>query len=190
MPIAGEAGKSEAQLETIRIRAMELRLSGKSYRKIAEALVAEGLTSSCTDMTAHAHVMHEVKRRAKELGEKAHDIRELEVARLDAILDAIWLRVEGGSLDHIETFLKVASRRAKLLGLDAATRHEVKTTDERKSLSDAELHQRTRALLERIEKASGYRDKRLDEKPIEGVIVRDVPSPARLPSIPDKTGQE
>lgn len=44
--------------------------------------------------------------------------RQEELARLDAIIKAVWPMVETGDKDAIASYMKVSERRAKLLGLD------------------------------------------------------------------------
>ena len=149
MPRAGEAGLTEEELQERRIKAMQLRLRGKSYPMIAREL-------KLSVSQAYQDVMHEVRKRSEELKENAEEVRSMEVERLDVIMDKLWDRIEGGSLDHIEVYFKVAHRRAKLLGLDAAGKSEVTINDNRpEHVPDADLYQRVRALQERLAKLPG-----------------------------------
>jgi orotate phosphoribosyltransferase-like protein len=91
-------------------KALSLRLRGKSYADIGDELgVSQG--------QAWLYVTNELKRRAKETGETADEVIKMEVARLDKILEAIFPRVEEGSIDHIGalSFLVWMLRRNKKL---------------------------------------------------------------------------
>jgi hypothetical protein len=53
----------------------------------------------------------------------------MEVERLDAVLMAIWAQVKQGNLSAVDRYIKVAQRRAELLGLDAPKRVDVTSDD-------------------------------------------------------------
>jgi len=59
----------------------------------------------------------------------AEEVRHLEVVRLDALLTAMWPKAMQGSGWAVERCLSIMERRARLLGLDAPTKHEVMTID-------------------------------------------------------------
>lgn len=107
-----------------RMQAVELRTRGKSYVEIAREL---GVPAK----VAYSIVSGALADLRKACREKTHELRELEVDRLDIIFrrlsDAVFPSVEDGEpvpIDAklIETILKVMERRAKLLGLDAPTK--------------------------------------------------------------------
>jgi hypothetical protein len=163
-------------------KALKLRLRGKSYADIGDEL---GVSSG----QAWSYVTKELQKRIKETSEDASEIIRLEVERLDKILEAMWDKVEAGSLDHTETYLRVAQRRSKLLGLDAATRHTVEVKDDRRKFTDKQLYDRFRALQERLAKA-GFKphpvlaERSPFEPAIEGEVVKEpdkVPAGARFP---------
>lgn len=54
----------------------------------------------------------------KTLREPADELRKLELDRLDEMAQCIWENVLAGDLDSIGTALRIAERRARLLGLD------------------------------------------------------------------------
>ena len=54
----------------------------------------------------------------KTLREPADDLRQLELTRLDAMLESISESVLAGDLDAISTALRISERRSRLLGLD------------------------------------------------------------------------
>lgn len=91
-----------------------------------------------------------IQRRAGGLLRPAEEVRTLEVARLDAMLLALWPQVKQGNQGAIEKALKVEERRAKLLGLDAPAKiapTDPTGEDEYSGLSDEELTRRLRAIL-------------------------------------------
>jgi hypothetical protein len=97
------------------LAALELRKAGATYQQIADQLgyaCAKG---------AHKAVQSALK---ATLREPADEVRELEIARLDAALLAIWRRVQGGDEKAIGRLLGIMERRARLLGLDAPKRSE------------------------------------------------------------------
>jgi hypothetical protein len=91
------------------MKAVELRLEGKSFTDIARELDYSSRTA------AYNAVYNELKKRAKEPVDK---LRMLELERLDALLVVIWKECLTGDEKKIETYLKIANRRAKLAGLD------------------------------------------------------------------------
>ena len=123
-------------------QALELRKGGASFPEIARAL---GYSAAAG---AYQAVMSALR---KTLKEPAEEVRTLEVARLDAMLLALWAQVKQGNQGAIDKALKVEERRAKLLGLDAP--NKVAPTDpsgEREygdPLTDDERIRRTAALL-------------------------------------------
>lgn len=101
-------------------QALELRKAGVSYTVIADKL---GYRSGSG---AHAAVGAALK---KTLQEPADDLRTLELERLDVAHLAIWQQVRSGNQGAIDRYLKIAERRAKLLGLDAPQRIAPTTPD-------------------------------------------------------------
>lgn len=124
------------------VEAVALRLQGCSYSTIAERL---GTTKS----VAHAAVARSLERTASTLQETADALREIELARLDALLLGVWVRATSGDVPSVGAAIRIAERRAKLLGLDAPVRREVSgpdgsplvpaTTADLTRLSDADL---------------------------------------------------
>jgi hypothetical protein len=99
-------------------QALDLRKGGASFPEIARALGYAGPAG------AYQAVMSALR---KTLKEPAEEVRTLELARLDAMLLALWPQVRQGNQGAVEKALKVAERRAKLLGLDMPTK--VASTD-------------------------------------------------------------
>jgi len=101
-----ELSAIEKQLE-----ALEMRKAGLPYQKIADALGYSNHSG------ARKAVIAAMK---KTLREPAEEVRELEIARLDDLINAVWhFRAKPEYLDRI---LKIMERRSKLLGLDAPTK--------------------------------------------------------------------
>jgi len=114
---------------------LEQRRGGHSYRVIAQLTIAkfkkEGLPKNYDDRYACDDVMTEIRRLHEQNQEKAQDIVDLEVVRLDAALSGIWNDVLNGHLGAIDRFLKISSRRADLLGLDAPKNLDIKSDGEK-----------------------------------------------------------
>lgn len=101
----------------LRVKITDLRKRGLSHRQIADQLGIAFQTSA-------KHVKRELGLLAKQAAENADEIRQLEVLRLDELLFALWPnRREPRYTDSI---LRVMSRRAELLGLDAPTKVDAK----------------------------------------------------------------
>lgn len=103
--------EQRAEMEIRRKKVWANLLAGLNYREIAEAL-------DCSIGT----VCNDVKEKLEELKEETiRDVEEwrtLEIARIDRIINGIWKRVVDGDLAAVDRFLKLAERKAKLLGLD------------------------------------------------------------------------
>jgi transposase-like protein len=93
-------------------RAVAMRRGGASYDQIARAI---GITRSA----ACKAVRRVLARIAREASEDAAELRALEQQRLDALLAAVWPRAAKGDLAAVDRALRIAERRARLLGLDA-----------------------------------------------------------------------
>jgi hypothetical protein len=126
------------------LAALELRKAGATYQAIASQLGYAGPRS------AHKAVASALKATLKE---PADAVRELELQRLDAMLLPLWRRVQQGDERAIDTALRIADRRAKLLGLEAPRRTELSgliATLGARDLSLKALTSEELAALERI----------------------------------------
>lgn len=125
---------------------LRLRKRGMSYSNIARATnlaVSDGQVTfdvgkDYDERRAHRDVMAELTRIRIDIAESVDDIRSIELERIDTALASVWGRIERplpanpnileraayeNSQDKaISTFLRLAERRAKLLGLDAPTK--------------------------------------------------------------------
>jgi hypothetical protein len=123
-----------------RLAALELRKQGKSFAAIAETL-------GCAVSNAYKMVMTALRETQVE---PAAEVRQIEIARLDAMLDALWPVVspnvlpltdaEGNvivsadpdrnvQVKAVMSAVKIMERRARLLGLDAPTKQEITGKD-------------------------------------------------------------
>jgi hypothetical protein len=100
-------------------QALELRKAGVDYRTIAERLGY-----------AHASGAYDAVKRALKALTKvpAEELRELECARLDAMLMGVWNAAKAGDDKAIQSVLRIMRRRADLLGLDAPLKREETVT--------------------------------------------------------------
>lgn len=97
-------------------QALALRLAGVPYDQIAEQLGYAGANG------AWKAVNSALKRTIQE---PADAVREVEIKRLDAALMAVWSQVKQGNLPAVDRFVKLAQRRADLLGLDAPKKTDI-----------------------------------------------------------------
>lgn len=120
-----EQGNHKGYSENIperQLAALKLRQAGMTYRDIGERL-------EVSHVTAYNDVQTMLDRVNEETREEATKVRDLEVARLDNALRAIYTRVLQGDLKAIEVMLKIQDRRAKFQGLDAPTKTETVGTN-------------------------------------------------------------
>ena len=94
-------------------QAMSLRAAGASYSQIGEAL-------RCTKKYAHELVMKGMAELAAQTIEDAQTVKLVELMRLDSMLMALWPSTKNPRT--ADTILRIAERRAKLLGLDAPSK--------------------------------------------------------------------
>ncbi|MFE9844684.1 hypothetical protein [Streptomyces goshikiensis] len=104
-------------------KAIRMKIEGATYTEIAAALGYSGRNAACADIrrALEKHVIEE--------GLAIEAWRELELARIDSLQQAIWPEAMEGNPRAIEAALKILDRRAKLLGLDSAIKLEVLTID-------------------------------------------------------------
>ena len=112
MPGSGESLTSPRRLTAAerQRQALELRKAGVTFETIATQLGYRNRSG------AYKAVMSALRRT---LQEPADEVRRLELERLDALLLALWSQARQGHQGAIDRCLKIAERRAKLLGLDA-----------------------------------------------------------------------
>lgn len=111
-------------------KVLDLRRKGYTHREIAvELRITRRQVSKVLD-DAYAAVARECK-------ESAEQQVRLQMDRLEWMLKSLNERIEGGHVGSVEAALRILERQAKLLGLDAPTKQEVKV--QYSELTDEEL---------------------------------------------------
>jgi len=101
--------------------ALELRTRGFTYEAIGEAL---GMSlSGAADAVRRA-----LQALKSETAEKAEEVRDLELRRLDKMLRIAEAAADQGELGAIDRILRIQERRSKYLGLDAPAKTETHAT--------------------------------------------------------------
>ena len=99
-------------------QALELRRAGLGYEAIGAQL---GLGKS----QAHRLVKRALEEARAQVTANADELRSEELSRLDGMLQGLWPRARKGEVSAVDRVLKIAERRAKLLGLDAPEKREL-----------------------------------------------------------------
>lgn len=100
-------------------RALELRLAGATYDKIAQAV---GYASKSG---AHKAVQEALVGLGKFTPD---DVVETELARLDAMLTGLWGKARRGDVQAVDRVLRIGERRAALLAISTRDDAEEKGT--------------------------------------------------------------
>ena len=98
--------------------AVNMRKEGHGYREIGERL-------GVNVKTAYGYVQSALMELKEQTEMDVETIRDLELERLDALLNKAWGGVKTGDVSSIMTALKILERRAKMLGLDAPDKQEL-----------------------------------------------------------------
>lgn len=117
----GATGVTEKVIEN-RAKALELRKSGMSYAQIGEQL-------GVSDKRAFQYIKESLEKLTALETTTANELRTLEAERLDAIQAGLFETAKNGNLWAVDRYLKLAERRAKLLGLDAPIKNEITGSD-------------------------------------------------------------
>jgi hypothetical protein len=102
------------KLQQRRATALDYRLQGHAYHRIAKAL-------GCHPSTAHDYVVKALRDILPR--EKAEAVLQLEMARLDAMQGAIFADAANGDIPSIDACLRITHQRARLLGLYPSDKH-------------------------------------------------------------------
>ena len=121
-------------------RAFEMREEGKSYDLIATEL---GIGST----TVHRWIWQHIDPADEEPSPDSQKLRAKELAKLEKVFIRLWRAIDGDddevAIKAASAFFKGSERRAKLLGLDAPTRVDVKdVSDAKKKLAEMTAEQR------------------------------------------------
>lgn len=108
----GETARDRLRGAALRSRCVELRRSGKTYEEI-------GAEVGISAQGAWKHVRVALDAINAKTGEDATELRTLELLRLDRYLAGLDAAAAAGDVGAVNAALKVAERRARLLGLDA-----------------------------------------------------------------------
>ena len=100
-----------------RVRALQYRLAGASYRKIAKELQVS-VETAWSDVQAELRALREIA------VHDAEELRELEMQRLDEWTLNLTPKARDGDPRAIGTLVRIQERRAKLTGLDAPDKVE------------------------------------------------------------------
>ena len=96
------------KLRQRRSAALDYRLQGHSYHRIAKAM-------NCHPSTAHDYVVRAMKEIIPR--EKAEAVLEMELERLNTMQAGIYSSAVAGDVSKIECCLRIIHQRARLLGL-------------------------------------------------------------------------
>lgn len=96
------------------LKALELRKAGASYQAIADTLGYAHPSGAAEAVKAALKAV---------IREPAEEVRTLELERLDMALLSIAQSVRAGNFGAIDRWVKLAERRARLLGLDRPQAH-------------------------------------------------------------------
>jgi DNA-binding CsgD family transcriptional regulator len=101
-----------------RLKAIRLRRDGKTMREIADIL-------GCSTQTISTDISHTLKKLVALNAAETAEFRELELARIDSLLEVLIPRSLAGNLWACDRVLTCISMRSKLLGLDRPVKHEI-----------------------------------------------------------------
>jgi hypothetical protein len=110
MPGESKTSKRRIAAREKHAEALKLRKQGKSYQVIADEL---GWADPSGAQKAVKVALDRVTL------EDAEDVKKMELARLDQMLDSLEWKISVGDYAAIDRALKIMERRARYLGLDA-----------------------------------------------------------------------
>jgi len=113
--MAGQQAINEVEGNQRREEALKLRLTGASYAQVAQHL---GISRP----NAYRHVQDALAEIREHYHEAAHEVMQLDLARLDQWLLECVRKIKAGDMGAVDRGIKIMERRAKLLGLDAPTK--------------------------------------------------------------------
>ncbi|MEN6535335.1 MAG: hypothetical protein ABFD89_16845 [Bryobacteraceae bacterium] len=112
---------------------LDLRMAGKTYRRIATEL---GISPA----GAFKVLDRALARLRQQTSEVAERLLQIELERLDALQLAQWDKATDGDLRAVDAVLRIMERRARLLGLDAPVENRLDVDFPRGDI-DAEIEQ-------------------------------------------------
>lgn len=130
MPAQSKTSRIRIRGKLLEEKALQLRLEGYSYGKIAEAC---GVHKNA----AWSAVQRALIRLQKQIDETAELVRRMELERLDLMLVPMMKMAIKGNQGAVDRALRIMERRARLLGLDAPQRMEMRdVTKEEETLEE------------------------------------------------------
>lgn len=120
-PHPNHPSRAPAVVEVRELQAIELMLAGANYSEVARGI---GLTES----GARQLVLRIMRRWKEEHAEKMDMMREMEARRLDRLYMAVYGPASDTKNPNVQASaqaVKIAERKAKLLGLDVPQQFEV-----------------------------------------------------------------
>lgn len=104
----------QAAVAERRAKAVQMRIAKVDYQTIADKLGYSSRGAACQD------VSRAFERNRAEEGRSVDLLRDQEIAGLDRAQAAIWPRVLGGELAAVDTYIRLVTRRCRILGIDSA----------------------------------------------------------------------
>jgi DNA-binding CsgD family transcriptional regulator len=124
MPTESKTSARRLTYAERKLQALELRKGGATFQQIGDAL-------GISKQNAHKHVMTALTAMNEQIAEEASVMRTLELERLDKLWFAMYRQATQGNQGAVDRCIRIMERRAKLLGLDAPTRTELSTKDDK-----------------------------------------------------------
>lgn len=137
------ANRNTSDSDRARLReadAVEMRARGATYQQIADALGVD-------KKTAYRRVQAALAARARETVGDRDALIGHQVAMIEAVLEGMLPRLAAGDPRAADMVLRALERQARLFGLDAPVRADVRVTDE--------MTERIKALADEIAEAAG-----------------------------------
>ena len=114
MPYKGNAARAAVR----RLKAIELRMEGKTYSKIAEEI-------GVSKRQAYLDVKRAIKEAQDKYTEDGKTYITMDLRRMDKMLAALWEGAKAGDTASVDRVLKIMERKHKLLGLDAPQKKQL-----------------------------------------------------------------
>jgi hypothetical protein len=116
------ATKRKPSTKTATARSLVLQVKALDLRRAGTSISAIGRKLQISKTHAYRLVVTAMDDTRKQIGASADELRAEELSRLDGMLAKVYPKAAKGDLPCIDRVLKIAERRARLLGLDAPTR--------------------------------------------------------------------
>jgi hypothetical protein len=153
---------AQALREQLVQECLTLRKKGQSHRAIAETITEahrmEDAAFSITYRTVGNYLREALDELAQQNQESATELREMELSRLDWLMESIAQSVDAGDPTAINTALRISESRRKLLGIDAPQKVAPVTPDgknEYVGLGDTERTEKLLALIDAARARAG-----------------------------------